>query len=68
VPTELEDLGDMASIRGAGRIAWNGGDDELPFEGGEFGGIVSSLKPSFHAGGEGTWNMSCPVSSARFAV
>ena len=41
---------------------------EVLLDGGEFGGMVSSLKPSFHAGGDGTWNMSWPVSSARFAV
>lgn len=68
VPTELDDLGDIASISGAGRIAWNGGDADVLLDGGEFGGMVSSLKPSFHAGGDGTWNMSWPVSSARFAV
>ena len=54
VPIELEDLGDIASDRGAGRIAWNGGEEEVCLDDdGEFGGMVSSLKPSFHAGGDG---------------
>ena len=36
---------------------------------GEGGGetAVSSFIPSFQAGGEGTWNSSWPLSSARFA-
>jgi hypothetical protein len=30
--------------------------------------MLSSFIPSFQAGGEGTWNNSWPLSSARFAV
>jgi hypothetical protein len=69
VPTELVERGDMVSAKGLGRVGNGTGLSFGPFARGEGGGDValSSLTPSFHAGGEGTWKRSWPLSSARFA-
>jgi hypothetical protein len=70
VPNELDDLGDKVSTRGFGRVRGTGESLELSdFTRGDGGAeMLSSFIPSFQAGGEGTWNNSWPLSSARFAV
>jgi hypothetical protein len=59
----------MASIKGLGRTGREAGLSLGALVRGEGGGeiAVSSLTPSFHAGGEGTWKRSCPLSSERLA-
>jgi hypothetical protein len=72
VPTELLERGDMASSRGLGRLCGSGLGLSLgAFSRGDAGGEdneVSNLVPSFHAGGEGTWKRSWPLSSERRAI
>ncbi len=70
MPIELEERGDIASTRGLGRDLGASESAEGSFTTGDAGGEtkLSSLIPSFHAGGEGTWKRSWPLSSARFAA
>ena len=57
------------STRGLGRIDLSSELVEASFVRGDAGGeVASNLMPSFHAGGDGTWNSSLPLSSARLAV
>jgi hypothetical protein len=72
VPTELFERGDTASKRGLGRLSGCGlGLSVGAFTRGDAGGEdneLSNLIPSFHAGGEGTWKRSWPLSSERCAI
>jgi hypothetical protein len=69
VPNELDDLGDKVSTKGFGRARGTPESLEASFTRGDGGAeMLSSFMPSFHAGGEGTWNNSWPLSSARFAI
>jgi len=71
VPTELLERGETASSSGLGRLVGIVlGPSVGPLTKGDSGGEVneSNLMPSFHAGGEGIWKRSCPLSSERFAI
>jgi hypothetical protein len=56
-------------MRGLGRAGSCAGLSAGPVVRGDGGGDidVSSLIPSFQAGGDGTWKRSWPFSSARYA-
>lgn len=64
--TELEDRGDTVSVRGLGRTGIVEPGCLMTGEAGSESG-PPSLSPSFQAGGEGIWNNSSPLSSARCA-
>jgi hypothetical protein len=63
--------GDIASNRGLGRCGTGTGLSFGAFTTGDAGEedrILSSLIPSFHAGGEGIWKSIFPFSSERYAT
>jgi len=70
VPIELEERGDIASTRGLGRARGASEPGKGSLTTGDAGGEIalSSLIPSFQGGGEGAWNKSWPLSSARLAI